>query len=155
MELTNNQSGPFNDSLSSSNPDSLKNFLASLCMTPCSFFFVQKVFSPKGVPRIFDAFLTQFWRITDAFWNVPLFPINFDAFLTHSCALPTPFLKTPFGRYRFLGHATTWAAAESSYQKSCSFFRCVSLFLVFQDSWGVQTRLGGLMVCFGQPASVT
>ena len=37
----------------------------------------QKVFSPKGVPRIFDAFLTQFWN---AFWNAPLFPIKQDPF---------------------------------------------------------------------------
>ena len=54
---------------------------------------VQKVFSPKGVPRIFDACLTQFWRISDAFWTF-LFPNKtrpilthfwriFDAFLTH------------------------------------------------------------------------
>ena len=61
----------------------------------------------KSVPRIFDAFLTQFWRISDAFWNVPLFPIKQDAFLTHFwrisdafVLLPTPFPKTPFGRYR-------------------------------------------------------
>ena len=73
------------------------------------------MFSPKGVPRIFDAFLTQFWRISDAFWSVPLFPIKqdpfwriSDAFLTHFWRisdafwlLPTPFPKTPFGRYRF------------------------------------------------------
>ena len=43
-------------------------------------------------PKVFRTFLTQFWRISDAFWNVPLFPIKqdpfwriFDAFLTHSC----------------------------------------------------------------------
>ena len=57
---------------------------------------VQEVFSPNGVPRVFDAFSTQFRRISDAFWNVPLFPnktgpilTHFwrisDAFLTHSC----------------------------------------------------------------------
>ena len=57
---------------------------------------VQKVFSPKGVPSIFDAFLTQTWRVSDAFWNVPLFPIKqdpiwriSDAFLTHFWRMPT------------------------------------------------------------------
>ena len=61
---------------------------------------VQKVFSPKGVPRIFDAFVKQIWRISDAFWNVPLFPIKqdpfwriFDAFLTHSCYCQRLFRK--------------------------------------------------------------
>ena len=41
-------------------------------------------------PKVFGIFLTHFWRISDAFWNVPLFPIEqdpfwriFDAFLTH------------------------------------------------------------------------
>ena len=33
------------------------------------FGIVQKVFSSKGVPRIFEAFLTQFWRISEAFWT--------------------------------------------------------------------------------------
>ena len=47
------------------------------------------VLPQKGVPRI----LTHFWRISDAFWNVPLFPIKqdpfwriSDAFLTHADA---------------------------------------------------------------------
>ena len=51
-------------------------------------------YRPKGVLpqrcsahfwRIPDAFSTHFWRISDAFW-----------------LLPTPFPKTPFGRYRAL-----------------------------------------------------
>ena len=53
---------------------------------------VKRVFSPKGVPRIFDAFLTDFWRILERssfpnktrpilthFWRIS------DAFMTHSC----------------------------------------------------------------------
>ena len=46
----------------------------------------------KGVPRIFDAFLTQFWRISDAFWNVPLFPIKQDPFwrISRACHNPEP-----------------------------------------------------------------
>ena len=67
---------------------------------------VQKVFSPKGVPRIFDAF-----------WNVPLFQKNktnfgaflthfrciSDVFLTHSCYCRRLFREHLLGRYRISG----------------------------------------------------
>ena len=87
--------------------------------TPPCLFHHKNRYRPKGVlpqrcsahfGRIFDAILTDFWRILD----VPLFPIKqdpfwriFDAFLTHFWRtsdafwlLLTPFPKTPFGRYR-------------------------------------------------------
>ena len=67
--------------------------------TICYLGIVQKVFSPKGVPRIFDAFLTHFGTV--------LFPNKTRPILTHFwrisdaiLLLPTPFPKTPFGRYR-------------------------------------------------------
>ena len=55
-------------------------------------------YRPKGVlPQRCSAY---FWRISDAFWNIPLFPIKQDVFLTHFWRMPTPLPKTSFGRYR-------------------------------------------------------
>ena len=68
-------------------------------------------------PKVFRALLTQFWRVSDAFWNVPLFPTKqdpfwriFDAFLMHSCYCRRLFwkhllddtdkLEPPFGNHR-------------------------------------------------------
>ena len=102
------------------------NFLpAPLPIPPpekCKFYFYCRLafseYRPKGVPRIFDAFLTQFWRMSDAFWNVPLFPIKqdpfwriSDAFLTHSCYCRRLFQKHLLDDTEYVVHA--WCTLRS------------------------------------------
>ena len=57
-------------------------FLAYL--GPVKFGIIQKVLSPKGVPRIFDAFLTHFWTF--------LFPNKTRPILTHFWRISDAFL---------------------------------------------------------------
>ena len=87
-------------------------------LSRCRFIgIVQMVFSPnlKGVPRISDVFSTHFWLILTHFGrssfpnktrpSFDAFLTHFwgisDAFLTHSCYCRHLFPRTPFGRYRF------------------------------------------------------
>ena len=67
-------------------------------MFGCLVGVVQKVFPPKGVPHIFDAFLTQFWRILERNSSFPTNKTQFYAFLTHSCYCRRP----SFDRFFFL-----------------------------------------------------
>ena len=59
------------------------------------FSIVQQVFSPKGVPRIFDALLTRFGTFLFSQGKTRLILAYFchisDAFLTHSCCCPRLF----------------------------------------------------------------
>ena len=60
------------------------------------FGIVEKVFSPKGVPRIFDAILTHFWRILaiadafseNTFWTIPIYALGTAAKTSQSARFP-------------------------------------------------------------------
>ena len=87
------------------------------------------LFRGREAILISSPFLTQFWRISDAFWTFlfikedPFWRIS-DEFLTHFwrisdafLLLPTPLPKTPLGRYRSWRVGISWDCSVDRQEK--------------------------------------